>query len=114
MLKLKQKEVNKMYKEGFVSKLKKARMEQQKKERREQEKARREEEARIAKEKEIQSIQENNVNGGYCGLSCRHCYEEFLDSRGSIVGDFDDGGIFEYYCNLGHSVSFGRFCEDYE
>lgn len=51
--------------------------------------------------------------GGYCSLRCRHCYEEYLDSMGGIVGDFDAGGSYEYYCTLGHHVSFGRFCEDY-
>lgn len=62
------------------------------------------------KEKEKNEI----INGDYCSLSCRHCYEEFLDSSGGIVGDFDSGGCYEYYCNLGHSVHFGSFCEDYE
>ena len=51
---------------------------------------------------------------GYCDLSCKHCYEEIFDSDGAIVGDFTDDGYTEYYCHLGHSVSFGSFCEDYE
>lgn len=67
------------------------------------------------KEKSNKEIEKNKVNhGGYCGLSCRHCYEEFLDSGGGIVGDFDSDGYVEYYCHLGHSVVYGRFCEDYE
>lgn len=54
------------------------------------------------------------VRGGHCNLNCRHCYEEFLDSCGGLVGDFDSEGYTEYYCRLGHSLSFGSFCEDYE
>lgn len=53
-------------------------------------------------------------HGGYCDLDCRHCYEEFLDSYGGIVGDFDAEGYVEYYCVLGYQVAFGRFCEYYE
>lgn len=71
----------------------------------------------IPKEKEMipEEINQNEIiNGGYCSLNCIHCYEEYLDSYGSIEGDFDSGGSFEYYCNLGYYVSFGRFCEDYE
>lgn len=75
------------------------------------------EKARITKEKETSSykITENEMtHGGYCNLSCIHCYEEFLDSGGEIVGDFTGDGIYEYYCNLGHTVYYGSFCEDYE
>lgn len=54
------------------------------------------------------------AHGGYCSLSCRHCYEEFFDSGGGIVGDFDSGGYYEYYCRLGHPVAIGSFCEYYE
>ena len=70
---------------------------------------------RIAKEKAITSKIEKieTVYGNYCDFNCRHCYEEFLDSSGGIVGDFDSEGYVEYYCQLGHSVSFGSFCEDY-
>ena len=82
------------------------------------EKARKDQEkARITKEKEMISreIEKNKkIRGGYCGLGCRHCYEEFLDSGGGIVGDFDSEGYVEYYCNLGHSIAFGSFCKDYE
>ncbi|SDA50186.1 hypothetical protein [Methanobrevibacter millerae] len=53
-------------------------------------------------------------DGGYCGLSCIHYREEFLDSGGAIVSDYCDGGNVEYYCDLGHSPSPGRFCKDYE
>ena len=72
---------------------------------------------RIAKEKELSSkkIEENKMNrGGYCGWSCKHYYEEFLDGGWGIVGDFDSEGAVDYYCNLGHSLVDGRFCEDYE
>lgn len=58
-----------------------------------------------------ETVRNEISQGGYCDLSCRHCYEEFLDSYGGIVGDFDDGGYVEYYCALGHQISFGRFCE---
>ena len=73
--------------------------------------------AKIKKEKEIHNkkIEKNEIaHGNYCNLNCRHCYEEFMDSGGGIVGDFDSEGYVEYYCRLGHSLSFGRFCEDYE
>ena len=73
--------------------------------------------ARIAKEKEVtaKKTEENTmIHGGYCSLNCRHCYEEFLDSGGGIVGDFDIEGNVEYYCRLGHPISYGSFCEDYE
>ena len=72
--------------------------------------------AKIAKEKmSSKKIEKNKIaQGDYCNLNCRHCCEEFLDSGGGIVGDFDDGGYVEYYCRLGHSLSFGRFCDDYE
>ena len=81
------------------------------------EKANKEQKIRIKKEKENRNkkIEKNNiVHGGYCSLKCRHSYEEFIDSGGEIVGDFDSEGYVEYYCRLGHSLSFGRFCEDYE
>ena len=87
----------------------------------EQEKARiakeKAEKARIAKEREMSKkrIEENErTYGGYCGYSCRHYYEEFLDRAGGIVGDFDSEGSVDYYCNLGHNLVEGRFCEDYE
>ena len=73
--------------------------------------------AKITKEKEIthQEISKNEMsNGGYCSLNCRHCYEEFFDGGGGIVGDFDSEGYTEYYCRLGHSIVHGRFCKDYE
>lgn len=52
--------------------------------------------------------------GGYCSFNCRHCYEEFFDSLGAIVADPVDEGYNDYYCRLGHSLSFGSFCKDYE
>lgn len=76
-----------------------------------------EEKVIIKKERKTYSekIEKNEpVHGGYCNLNCRHCYEEFLDSGGGIVGDFDSEGYYEYYCHLGHYVSFGSFCKDYE
>ncbi len=75
-----------------------------------------EEQIRILKQKEIisEKIEENEMNyGDYCDLNCIHCYEEFLDSDGEISGDYSGGGEVEYYCNLGHSMSYGSFCKDY-
>ena len=73
---------------------------------------------RITKEKEISNkrIVKNEMSyGGYCGLSCRHCYEEIIDSGGGITADYSEDmcGV-DYYCDLGHSISYGSFCEDYE
>ena len=59
-------------------------------------------------------VKNEPVRGGYCSMNCRHCYEELFDSGGGIVGDLEDDGYTEYYCHLGHSISLGRFCEDYE
>lgn len=78
---------------------------------------REQEKVRIAKEKERSSkkIEVTEINhGGYCGWSCKHYYEEFLDGGGGIVGDFDSEGSVDYYCSLGHSLVDGRFCDDYE
>ena len=74
------------------------------------------EKAKTATEKEIISKEEKiEMNhGGYCDLNCIHCCEEFLDSGGGIVGDFDAEGYVEYYCDLGHSAFPGHFCEYYE
>lgn len=75
------------------------------------------EKTKIAKEKEMRNRKKEYAkpaHGGYCSLNCRHCYEEFLDSGGGIVGDFDSDGYVEYYCHLGHSIVYGRYCEDYE
>ena len=70
---------------------------------------------RITKEKEMNSkIENKTVGGNYCDLKCRHCYEEFFDGGGGIVGDFDGEGYVEYSCLLGHPLSFGSFCKDYE
>ena len=71
----------------------------------------------LIKEKEMKSkkIKENErISGGYCDLNCQYCYEELFDSGGGVVGDLDSEGYTEYYCHLGHSITFGRFCEDYK
>ncbi|MBO6109867.1 MAG: zinc ribbon domain-containing protein [Methanobrevibacter sp.] len=73
--------------------------------------------AKAMKEKETTNriIVKNVIgHGGHCDFSCRHCYEEFMSGAGGIVGDFDDEGYVEYYCRLGHPVSFGSYCEYYE
>ena len=74
--------------------------------------------SRIPKEKENRSkkIEENEMSyGGYCSLNCRHCYEEIIDSGGGITADYSEEmcGV-DYYCELGHPISYGSFCEDYE
>ena len=69
----------------------------------------------IEKEMISTEMEENKMTrGNYCNLNCIHCYEEFLDNEGAIEGDFSSGGMVEYYCNLGHPVVYGSFCEDYE
>lgn len=72
---------------------------------------------RITKQKEMsrKEIKENErASGGYCSLDCIHCYEEFYDSGGGLSSDYDSEGYVDYYCRLGHSISYGSFCEDYE
>ena len=98
----------------FIKKELKKEMEaQEKRKREEQEKARKlEEQAKIRKEQEmIRKEMIENGQGGYCGFGCRHFHEEFLDENGGVVGDFDSEGMFEYYCDLGHSAHSGSFCE---
>ena len=74
-----------------------------------------EEKSRLTEEIRSKKIEEKEIiNRNYCSLSCKHCYEEFLDSGGGIVGDFDSEGYTEYYCHLGHRISFGSFCKDFE
>lgn len=75
------------------------------------------EKSKLVKEKERNSskIEETEMSyGGYCDFNCIHCYEEILDSGGGVVADYTGDGMVEYYCNLGHTISDGRFCEDYE
>lgn len=64
------------------------------------------------KKREMEYIR--RYGGGYCGFGCRHYYEEYFDSHGGIIGDIDAEGYVEYNCNLGHTVSVGKFCKDYE
>ena len=71
---------------------------------------------KIAREMRQNRIKGNNQSrGGYCTFTCRHCYEEILDSGGGITADYSDDmcGTY-YYCSLGHDFVDGRFCEDYE
>ena len=70
----------------------------------------------IEKEMNTKRVEKNEMDyGGYCGFNCKHYYEEIIDGGGGISGDYDDDmcGV-EYYCNLGHPLVDGRFCEDYE
>ncbi len=67
----------------------------------------------IPKQRETESIKVEK-NGGYCSFNCIHYCEEFLGSEGEIVGDFTSDGVVDHYCNLGHSVSYGSFCQYYE
>ncbi len=79
--------------------------------------AQKQEPPRIVKEtrsSDAKIEESESITGGYCSLNCRHCYEEFLDSGGGIVGDYDIEGYVEYYCHLGHQISYGSYCEDYE
>lgn len=73
-------------------------------------------ETTIKKDVGRQSETQNNqrTSGGYCGFECIHYYEEFMDSGGGIVGDFDSEGYVEYYCNLGYPLSDGSFCKYFE
>lgn len=84
--------------------------------RKEEERKRLEEELRRQYEERKKQEEEyiRQFGGGYCGPSCVYYYEEFLDSRGGIVGYFDSEGYVEYYCSLGHFVSHGSFCKDYK
>ncbi|WP_405303906.1 zinc ribbon domain-containing protein [Methanobrevibacter sp.] len=94
--------------------LKKAIKEQEKARIAKEKEMKRKEKEMKRKEKEMKHKENEMTNGGYCSFKCKHFYEEFLDSGGMIVGDFDSEGIVEYYCNLGHSVAIGKFCKDYK
>ena len=79
------------------------------------EKAAQNKKSTIKKEMPSKKIEKTEItHGNYCSLNCRHCYEEFFDGGGGIVGDFDGEGYVEYSCLLGHPLSFGSFCKDYE
>ncbi len=70
--------------------------------------------AELQRQRQEQEEYIRQHGGGFCSFSCRHCYEEFLDDHGAIVGEFTMGGYSEYYCTLGHSVQFGKYCEDFK
>ena len=67
---------------------------------------------KASKRHEREQHERESSRGGWCGFSCRHYYEEILDSSGSITGDYTDGGDVEYLCSLGYST--GGYCEHYE
>lgn len=80
-------------------------------------KSKREEEQYQRREAERQKLESERISqygGGYCDSSCKYCLEELLDSSGGIVGDYCDAASYEYYCQLGHSISFGNYCQYYE
>ena len=77
--------------------------------RREEEYRRQEAERKRQEEEYIRQF-----GGGYCSPNCRHYYEEYFDVHGGIVGDIDDEGYVDYYCHLGHPLSPGSYCQDYE
>jgi predicted nucleic acid-binding Zn ribbon protein len=52
--------------------------------------------------------------GGYCSSSCRYHYEEIITPNGISVDYTEDMCGVDYCCRLGHSVSYGSFCKDYE
>ncbi len=54
-------------------------------------------------------------NENFCGFGCKYFHEEFLDENGGMVDHIDpEGAGVDYYCDLGHSVYSGNFCEYYE
>jgi len=71
------------------------------------------EKARIAKEEMSSKKMDRNETStvGYCDLNCIHCYEEFLDGDGEIVGNFTMEWIVEYRRTLESSIYFGSFCK---
>ena len=110
---------NNMFKTKIKNSIISKRNEEERKRQKEQERKKREEEYRRyveeqkeRKRREMEYIRQ--YGGGYCNYSCRYCYEEYFDSHGGVVGDIDDEGYVEYNCRLGHSVSYGGFCKDYE
>jgi len=77
----------------------------------------RQEKVRQRQETERRKQEEEYIRqfgGGYCSPNCRHYYEEYFDVHGGIVGDIDVEGYVEYYCHLGHTLSPGSYCQDYE
>lgn len=64
---------------------------------------------RLATKKSVSSKRKTG-KGGFCGLSCRHFYEEYLDDDGSPTGTAT--GDSYYYCSLGYST--GGFCKHFE
>lgn len=84
---------------------------------REDEERKKRDEKRRKQAEERRRIEEEYIRqfgGGYCSSSCSNCVEELLDSHGAVVGNYTDGGMYEHYCDLGHSISWGKFCKDYK
>ena len=69
---------------------------------------------KLLEDRRIQMEYIRQYGGGYCGFDCRYFYEEYFDVHGAIIGDLDNEGYVEYNCRLGHTVSEGAFCVDYE
>ena len=77
--------------------------------RKDEERKRQAEERRRREEEYIRQF-----GGGYCSSSCRYHYEEIITPQGVSVDYTDDMYGVDYCCSLGHSVSYGSFCKDYE
>ena len=69
---------------------------------------------KLAEKRKREEEYMRKYGGGYCDSSCRYYSEEYMDSRGGVVGDIDDSGYIEYNCDLGYFVSYGSFCKDYK
>ena len=92
--------------------------------RKQEEQRRRQEAERIKQQEELKrQIAERRkqeeeyirqYGGGYCSSTCRHYYEEILTPQGISIDYTDDMYGVDYCCSLGHSVSLGSFCKDYE
>ncbi|MBR0272244.1 MAG: hypothetical protein IJQ68_09720 [Methanobrevibacter sp.] len=74
-----------------------------------------ERERQLAERRKWEEEYIRQYGGGYCSSSCRYYYEEIIDSGGGISADYSDDmcGV-DYLCSLGHFVSHGSFCKDYE
>ena len=78
-------------------------------ERQKAERKRQEEERRKWEEEYIRQY-----GGGYCSSSCIYYYEEIITQDGISADYTEDLCGVDHCCSLGHCVSEGSFCKDYE
>ena len=78
-------------------------------ERQEAERKRQEAERRKWEEEYIRQY-----GGGYCSSSCIYYYEEIITQHGISADYTEDLCGVDHCCSLGHCVSEGSFCKDYE